>query len=165
MCESGARSPLAPSEPISGMAGVIPRLRYVSSRVISSGRTAEQPLARALSRAVRMARDSIAENSGPTPALWLRTRLVCSSTSFDGSPSHAVDGHAVADDLLELLPAEGRRVERVLRDRAAGAPFGDPADVLSRQRGAVERDPGGVPIRGGHAVHPISARRQRSRPP
>ncbi|MNL04531.1 hypothetical protein D3C87_1251000 [compost metagenome] len=39
--ESGARSPLAPSEPTCGTAGVMPASRYFNNCSMTSGRTAE----------------------------------------------------------------------------------------------------------------------------
>ena len=56
-------------------------------RSSTAGRTAECPLASAFSRAVTRARASDSLSSGPTPALWLRTRLVCSSVSLAVSTS------------------------------------------------------------------------------
>ena len=69
---SGARSPLAPTEPCSGTSGVRPafsRARIVSA---SSGRAPERPMARVRARRSIIARTVSVSIAGPIPAAWER---------------------------------------------------------------------------------------------
>ena len=55
-CASGARSPLAPTEPRDGTTGSTPRSRHSSSSSTSSGRAPERPFASAFARSSIAAR-------------------------------------------------------------------------------------------------------------
>ena len=76
---SGARSPLAPSEPCSRTSGVIPALSRASIVSTTSARAPEKPIARLRARSSTIARTTSRSTSGPIPAACERTSAVCSS--------------------------------------------------------------------------------------
>ena len=75
MWASGARSPLAPSEPLAGTQGVTPALSMSISVCATTGRTPEWPLASMLARMVIMARTISPGSGSPTPQTHSRIRL------------------------------------------------------------------------------------------
>ena len=77
-CASGARSPLAPSEPRDGTRGCTPAASSASSSSTVSRRTPDAPVASALARSSMAARTTSVGNGSPTPQAWLRSRLSCS---------------------------------------------------------------------------------------
>ena len=83
-CASGARSPLAPSEPCSGTVGVIRALSRPSSVSTTTGRTPEYPIASVRARSSIIARTTSSSTGGPMPAAWLRTSARCSSSRRSG---------------------------------------------------------------------------------
>src|SRR5437667_406020 len=77
-CDSGARSPDAPTLPCDGTVGWTPAFNIAT---ISSGRTARTPLvpsSRTLARSNIIARTASSDSGSPTPEAWLRIRLSCS---------------------------------------------------------------------------------------
>ena len=79
-CASGARSPLAPSEPCSGTTGVIPAFR--TARIVSatSGLAPEYPMASERARSSIIARTTSRSTGSPMPAACERIRARCSSS-------------------------------------------------------------------------------------
>ena len=81
MCDSGARSPEAPTEPLMGMSGTMPALNTASKVSMTTGRTPEYPRAR-LAAFMAMTRRTVASDMGsPVPTECERIRLCCSSSS------------------------------------------------------------------------------------
>jgi hypothetical protein len=77
MWASGARSPLAPTEPREGTTGCT---RAFSSAIRASSvlaRTPEYPHASTFARSAIVARTARLESGSPTPAAWLRSRFNC----------------------------------------------------------------------------------------
>ena len=68
-----------------GNDGSDPGVEQGSRDSMICGRTPEYPLARVLARSSIMARQTSAESSSPTPALWLRTMLFCSCADWCSS--------------------------------------------------------------------------------
>ena len=68
MCESGARSPLAPTDPFAGMQGTIPAFKHLISDSITTGRTPENPRAKLAAFKSMTIRTIASSNSGPEPA-------------------------------------------------------------------------------------------------
>ncbi len=77
MCASGARSPLAPTEPCAGTTGVTPRLSSSHKRSSVAGLMPEWPAESELTRSTPAARTNSSRSGAPVPAEWLRTRLRC----------------------------------------------------------------------------------------
>jgi len=75
MCASGARSPLAPTEPWDGTTGVTPASKSRSSPRSTGGETPLCPRASVLARRAIARRTSPSGNGGPTPAAWARRRF------------------------------------------------------------------------------------------
>ena len=73
----GARSPDAPSDPISGTAGVIPAFRRSTIARTSRGRAPDVPAARVRALSTCIARTTSRSTSAPMPAAWLWTRAYC----------------------------------------------------------------------------------------
>jgi hypothetical protein len=77
MCASGARSPLAPTEPRLGSTGTMPALK-TGQRVLDQLAAHAAVAAREVGDAQREGQAAhVASRCGPTPAAWLRTRLSC----------------------------------------------------------------------------------------
>ncbi len=76
---SGARSPLAPSEPCSGTTGSSPAASIASIVSASSGRAPERPIASERARRKSIARTTSRSTGGPMPAACERIRARCSS--------------------------------------------------------------------------------------
>ena len=82
MCDRGARSPEAPTEPLAGMAGMMPAL-YSAIRVSTiSGRTPEKPRARLPIFISMIRRTTASDSSSPVPTECDRIRLRCNCSSF-----------------------------------------------------------------------------------
>ena len=82
MCASGARSPEAPTEPLAGIAGMMPAL-YSAIRVsMITGRTPEKPRARLPIFISTIRRTTASDSSSPVPTECDRIRLRCSSSSL-----------------------------------------------------------------------------------
>ena len=83
-CASGARSPLAPTEPCSGTTGV--RSALSSARIVSAtaGRAPEKPIASERARRNIIARTTSRSIAGPMPAAWERTSERCRSSRRSG---------------------------------------------------------------------------------
>ena len=84
MWARGARSPLAPREPFSGITGWTPALSMSRSSSRVARRTPEWPRARVLARISMMARVVARSKGSPTPTAWLMTMLRCSSSTWSG---------------------------------------------------------------------------------
>src|SRR6185437_14341345 len=82
---SGARSPLAPSDPREGTTGTTPAVSRSSSSCTSSTRTPDEPLASAFARRSVAARTTSSGNGSPTPQAWLRRRFSCSWAACSGA--------------------------------------------------------------------------------
>ena len=81
MCESGAKSPEAPTEPLTGMCGTMPALSTASKVSMTTGRTPENPRAK-LAALVSMTNRTVASLMGsPVPTECDKIRLRCSSSS------------------------------------------------------------------------------------
>ena len=75
MCESGAKSPEAPSEPFSGIIGVIPAFNIFKIVSVVSSLIPEKPFARLFARRTIIPL-AISSGSGlPTPHEWLMIRF------------------------------------------------------------------------------------------
>ena len=83
MCQ-GAKSPLAPTDPCSGINGWTPLLTISDNRRSTTGRTPEYPLAITFARRTMIARIVGSSKEGPTPTEWLRMRLRCTSRFATG---------------------------------------------------------------------------------
>ena len=82
---SGARSPLAPTDPRLGTTGWTAALSIAMSRSSVSSRMPEWPRASTLARSAIIARTTGTGRRSPTPAAWLRSRLICSASSASGA--------------------------------------------------------------------------------
>ena len=82
---SGARSPLAPTEPCEGITGAKPALNSASACCSSSRRTPEKPSARLWMRGAKASRLVATGSGSPTPVAWLSSRLVCSVASWSSA--------------------------------------------------------------------------------
>ena len=80
-CASGARSPLAPTEPRAGTQGSTPRFRHSSSSSTVTTRAPENPFASAFARRSIAARTTSSGYGSPTPHAWLRSRRSWSSSA------------------------------------------------------------------------------------
>ena len=78
MCDSGARSPEAPTEPWLGTYGTSPALWTASSVSITTGRTPENPRARLAAFSASISRTTSGCSGAPTPTECERIRLSCS---------------------------------------------------------------------------------------
>ena len=76
-CDSGARSPEAPTEPWPGMIGVSPRSSIAPSSAIVSGRTPDAPCARLASFNAIISRAVAGAIGSPTPAACDKTMFRC----------------------------------------------------------------------------------------
>ncbi len=84
-CASGARSPLAPTEPFSGIQGMTPALNSASSVSTTSRRTPEWPRARLIILVAMTRRTTSSASSAPIPAQCDNTRLRCNSANRSGA--------------------------------------------------------------------------------
>jgi hypothetical protein len=75
MWASGARSPLAPTEPRDGTSGTTPWFSSASSASTTARRTPDAPRDRLAAVSSIIARTASGGSGAPTPAAWLRTRL------------------------------------------------------------------------------------------
>src|SRR5512132_2402350 len=78
-CASGARSPLAPTDPRLGTCGKTPRFRHSIKRSTVCGRAPEKPFASAFARRSIAALTTSSGYGSPTPQAWLRSSRSCSS--------------------------------------------------------------------------------------
>ena len=78
-CASGARSPLAPSDPCSGTAGASPALSIATIVSATSGRAPEHPIESVRARSSIIARTTSVSTGGPMPAACERTSARWSS--------------------------------------------------------------------------------------
>ncbi len=84
-CASGARSPLAPTEPRAGTHGSTRRFRHSMRSSTVTTRAPEKPLASAFARRSIAARTTSSGYGSPTPHAWLRrSRSWSSSASSSG---------------------------------------------------------------------------------
>ena len=74
-CASSTRSPLAPTDPISGITGCRPAFSIATSVSTTTGRTAERPSASEKARTAMVARTTPRGCGAPKPVAWLRTRF------------------------------------------------------------------------------------------
>ncbi len=79
MWERGARSPLAPTEPCWGIAGIKSQLKKATMRLTRAGRTPLTPLRSETIRSSTTKRASLRNMSGPLPTEWDSTKLRCRS--------------------------------------------------------------------------------------
>ena len=89
---SSTRSPLAPTEPISGTIGWTPALSIATSVSTTTGRTAERPCAREKARAAIVARTTEAACGAPSPVAWLRTRFFWKRAAASGATGRSTSG-------------------------------------------------------------------------
>ena len=88
-CDSGAKSPLAPTEPNSGTTGVMPKLSKASISLSTRVRMPECPPNSVLRRITSIARATSTGNGVPTQTAWLTIKLCCNSSirlSLEVSP-------------------------------------------------------------------------------
>jgi hypothetical protein len=85
MWASGARSPLAPTEPWRGTRGVTPAASIPSMSATTAGETPEAPRPRLRSLRAIMRRVVGTSSGAPTPAEWLRMRLRWSAAVSPGA--------------------------------------------------------------------------------
>ena len=78
MWDRGARSPLAPRDPFSGMTGWTPRFSICKSVSMVERRMPELPRARAFSRSSMAARTTRVSRGSPMPQAWEMIRFLCS---------------------------------------------------------------------------------------
>ena len=81
MCDKGARSPDAPTEPLAGMFGVIPALKIAIMVSITSARMPEKPRAKLAIFISIIKRTTCADNGSPVPTECDRMRLRCNCAS------------------------------------------------------------------------------------
>ena len=79
-CASGARSPLAPTDPRLGTSGSTSARRRESSASMTFGRTPEWPRARVFARNSSIPRTASSSSGSPSPDAWLRISRRWSST-------------------------------------------------------------------------------------
>ena len=120
-CAEGARSPLAPTDPVIGTAGVKPSLRKTAIRSSTSLRIPECARIRQLSRTTTAARTSLCRQQRSNPSgvaakhraldrrIWRSDRLGHERTE---PRRHAVDGCAPGNRGLEVAAVCGDRLER-----------------------------------------------------
>ena len=153
-CASGARSPLAPTEPRLGTRGWTPRLSSASSRSSVSRRMPEKPLASTLARSAIDARTARTGSGSPTPAAWLRSRLSCSAPSASRGIARlgerAEAGVDAVDRRRRRRPGDRRRrataATRAARVRRERRP------ARSRRRWRAARRASGWSRRGGSSA-------------
>gem|GEM_PF-5389476 len=75
MCDKGAKSPEAPTEPCAGITGTTPRANMPSSSSTKSHLTPDAPRPKDSSFKVIINRTTFSSTSSPTPQQWLRIRL------------------------------------------------------------------------------------------
>ena len=121
-CASGARSPLAPTEPRDGTRGCTPALSSATSASSVSRRMPEKPFASTFARSAISARTTGAGSGSPTPAAWLRNRLSCSAASWSRGNRDVGERAEAGVDAVDRAAARRVRVH----DRARGA------DALAR---------------------------------
>src|SRR5437868_5397474 len=80
-CDSGARSPLAPTEPRRGTTGTTPALSIAANASSVPTRMPEWPCISVFTRITSIARTTGAGNGSPTQTAWVTTRLRWSSSS------------------------------------------------------------------------------------
>ncbi len=123
---SGARSPLAPTEPRPGIHGVTSASSSHRSWSMTSGRTPECPPARLAARRITMPRASARLRGGPQPTAWLRIRLRCSSSSCapgDDRVGQLPEARVDPVDLRSSPVSRRRRISRqVVTRRRASSP-------------------------------------------
>ncbi len=107
-CESGARSPDAPTEPNCGTTGTIPALSIAANACKVCTRIPECPRKSVLTRMHSIARTTSAGNGSPTQTAWVTIRLRCNSTyselpDFTAPGSSSRNGCAPSS-LSALLP-------------------------------------------------------------
>ena len=85
ICDNGARSPDAPSEPILGITGAIPALIIPKINSTTSGRQPEYPVHSVFARINIIIKTCSGCILSPTPQAWLRMRLYCNSSSWSCS--------------------------------------------------------------------------------
>ena len=152
-CASGARSPLAPSEPCSGTTGVIPALSSASIVSASSGRAPEQPIderARAQQhhRPHHLGLDRRAHAGGVRAHERALQLLAALDRDRDVGERAEAGRDAVGRLLAAGQPLDHRRARlhrapRLGRERHRRAVAGHGDDVLRRQSGAGQLDHAG----------------------
>lgn len=78
MCDSGARSPEAPTEPWLGTSGTRPALSTASRVSMTTSRTPEWARARLAALVASISRTTAGASGSPTPTECERIRLSCS---------------------------------------------------------------------------------------
>ena len=122
-CASGARSPLAPTEPRLGTRGCTPRLSSATSASSVSTRMPEKPLASTLARSAIDARTARTGSGSSTPAAWLRSRLSCSAARSALVDARLGEGAEAGVDAVDRRVAVGlAHRRRRARRRHARAP-------------------------------------------
>ncbi len=120
---SGARSPLAPSEPCSRTTGVMSFASSASWRSTISGRTPEYASARLRARSNSRARTTSGSTASPMPVACERTSASCSSAVRSaGMAVAAREPKPVVTPYTGVSPAtkpSTRAAERVIASRAS----------------------------------------------
>ena len=133
---SGARSPLAPTDPRLGTCGRTPRLRHSTSSSTVSTRAPEFPFASAFARSTIAARTTSSGYGSPTPHAWLRSsRSWSSSVSSSGIDAETKRPKPV------LTPYVCSRAPWAARSTTSRAASIRPrASVGQRDRRSLDRD-------------------------
>ena len=107
-CDSGARSPEAPTEPSCGTTGTIPALSIAVSACRVCTRMPECPFSSVLMRMQSIARTTSGANGSPTHTAWVTIRLSCSSACSERpectAPGSSSRSGCAPSSLSALLP-------------------------------------------------------------
>ena len=148
-CASGARSPLAPTEPRLGTTGSTPRFRHSISSSTSSTRAPELPFASVFARRSIAARTTSGGYGSPTPHAWLRRRRSWSSSVCSAGmdcdtnrPKPVLMPYVCSRSPWAARVTTSRaarmRLSRVVRERRGRAVDGGRPDVVDREPVAGE---------------------------
>ena len=159
-CASGARSPLAPSDPYSGTTGVSPAPSSERIRSATTGRAPEHPIASVRARSSIIARTTSRSTGGPIPAACERTSARWSATRASaGIRTSASDPNPVVIPYAGSSDAARATTTAALRSIAAraSAPKIDRRVACARPQPLPQRTPRRRPsdtTAGSRALHP-----------
>ena len=123
MCDSGARSPDAPTEPCAGTTGMTSFASIASSSATVSGRTPDAPCARLASFSAIISRAIATGIGSPTPAAWRKHDVALQGFEVGGRNAHAGELAEAGVDAVDRLALgdDARDGGRTCRDlRLAG---------------------------------------------
>ena len=118
-CDSGARSPDAPTEPSCGTTGTTPALSIAASACRVATRMPECPRSKVLMRMHSIARTTSAANGSPTHTAWVTIRLCCSCSR--SRPSAGSSLSALLPKPVEIPYSGSPRATCAARKSAARA--------------------------------------------